>query len=181
MKIITQLVILILSLQLVNADQFCDNAVKEYQAFGSRCSKNITFNNCCNLRIVSKVSGVYKQSRKTFGTNDVYCDMATTSGGWTVIQRNRKDSLVSLNRNWIDYEKGFGDLNTEFWYGLEEMHCLTQRGQWELRIDYQRNDKTWSYLHYDQFSIGTANDDYRLNVRQFTGEGTISFKFIFII
>ena len=122
MKIITQLVILTLSLLLVNADQYCDDAVKQYQTFGNRCSlKNLTFSNCCDLRIVSQVSRVHKQSRKAFGTNDVYCDMTTKYGGWTVIQRNKKDSLVNFNRNWTDYEKGFGDLNTEF--GMDWKKC----------------------------------------------------------
>ena len=92
--------------------------------------------------------------------------------GWIVIQRNKKNNLVNFNRNWADYEKGFGDLNTEFWYGLEEIHCLTQRGQWEMRVDYQMNDKTWSYLHYNQFSVGSASEEYPLIVRGFTGVGT---------
>ena len=169
----TQLVILTLSLLLVNADQYCDDAVKQYQTFGNRCSlKNLTFSNCCDLRIVSQVSGVHKQSRKAFSTNDVYCDMTTKDGGWTVIQRNKKDSLVNFNRNWTDYEKGFGDLTTEFWYGLEEIHCLTQKGQWEMRVDYQSNDKSWSYLHYSQFSVGTGSSEYRLSLGKFTGIGT---------
>ena len=78
-------------------------------------------------------------------------------------------SLVNFNRNCTDYEKGFGDLNTEFWYGLEEMHCLTQRGQWEMRVDYQFNNKTLSYLHYNQFSVGSVNEEYPLTVGGFTG------------
>ena len=91
---------------------------------------------------------MYKLNKGTFNLADVYCDMNTTTGGWIVIQRNKKDSIVNFNKNWTDYDKGFGDLNTEFWYGLESMHCLIiQRGQWEMRIDYQKNDKTWSYLH----------------------------------
>ena len=84
--------------------------------------------------------------------------MNTAGGGWTVIQRNRKGSKVSFNRIWVDYEEGFGDLelNTEFWCGLKWMHCLTKRVEWEMRLDYQKSDKTWSYMHYTQFSVGTA-------------------------
>ena len=73
---------------------------------------------------------------------NVYCDMTTDGGGWIVIQRNKKDSSVSFNRNWADYEKGFGNLTTEFWHGLEEIHCLTERSQWEMRIDYQLPNQT---------------------------------------
>ena len=102
----------------------------------------------------------------------VYCDMVTKEGGWIVIQRNKKNSQVNFNLNWTDYEEGFGDLNKEFWYGLEELHCLTQRGQWEMRVDYQKNDKTWSYLHYNQFSVGSASEEYPLTVGGFTGVGT---------
>ena len=86
-----------------------------------------------------------------------------------VIHRNKKDSSVNFNRNWADYEKGFGDLKTEFWYGLEELHCLTQRGQWEMRVDYQHSDKTWSYIHYNNFSVGSANEEYPLTVGGYTG------------
>ena len=104
-----------------------------------------------------------------FTTSNVYCDMSNDHGGWIVIQRNKKNSRVDFNRNWTDYEKGFGDLNTEFWYGLESMHCLTQRGQWEMRVDYEFSRKTWSYSHYNQFSVGSASEEYRLTVRGFTG------------
>ena len=77
---------------------------------------------------------------------------------------------------WKDYEKGFGNLSTEFWYGLTFMHCLTQRGQWEMRIDYQRNDKTWSYYHYNRFSVGSASEKYPLTIGGFTGEGIDQFN-----
>ena len=176
MKIITQLVILTLSLLLLNADQYCDNFINQYNTFRSKCSlQSLTITSCCDLRIVSSVSGVYKLNKGTFNSADVYCDMNTTTGGWVVIQRNKKDSSVNFNRNWVDYEKGFGDLNTEFWYGLESIHCLTQRGRWEMRVDYQAEDNTWSYLHYNNFSIGSASEKYPLTVGGFPGMGHDAF------
>ena len=187
MKIIKQLVILTLSLLLVKAhddDHYCNNLLKQYKTFRSKCSSaNITIDNCCDLTGFphSKApSGVYQMktcripceaSPFTMVTTTGYCDMTTDHGGWIVIQRNKVNSLVDFNKNWTDYKKGFGDLNTEFWYGLEEIHCLTQRGQWEMRVDYQFNNKTWSYLHYNQFSVGSASEEYPLTVGGFTGVG----------
>ena len=173
MKIIIQLVILTLSLLLVNAygnGQYCSSLISDFK---NNCTASlVTIESCCDLRGFL-ASGVFKIRKGTFDkAADTYCDMLTDDGGWIVIQRNKKDSAVNFNRNWADYEKGFGDLNTEFWYGLEEIHCLTQRGQWEMRLDYQNTDSTWSYLHYNNFSIGAANDDYFLTIEGFTGEGT---------
>ena len=131
----------------------------------------MTINKCCDFRAFTTRSGVYKLNRKTFSCIDVYCDMNTANGGWIVIQRNKRNSLVSFNKNWTDYEEGFGDLNTEFWYGLDNIQFLTKNGTWEMRVDYQRNDKTWSYLHYNQFSVGSASEEYPLTVGRFTGVG----------
>ena len=174
MKIITQLVILTLSLLLVNADQYCDNLLK---VFKHKC----IIKSCCEVKFISSdygPSGVYRMSRGAFGSNtNVYCDLDTNGGGWIVIQRNKRESSVNFNRYWADYEKGFGDLNAEFWYGLEEIHYLTQRGQWEMRVDYQFNNKTWSYLHYNQFSIGSSSEEYQLTVGGFTGVGTDRFTY----
>ena len=41
-----------------------------------------------------------------------------------------------------------------------------------MRVDYQKNDKTWSYLHFNQFSVGSASEEYPLTVGGFTGVGT---------
>ena len=132
----------------------------------------VTIDSCCDLKNLP-ASGIFKLSKGSFDNSvDVYCDMTTDGGGWIVIQRNKNNSLVNFNKNWTDYEKEFGDLNKEFWYGLSAMHCLTQKGQWEMRVDYQFNNNTWSYLHYDQFSVGSASEEYPLTVGGFTGVGT---------
>ena len=68
-----------------------------------------------------------------FSTDISYasCDMETDGGGWTVIQR-RINGSVDFYKGWEDYELGFGDLETEFWWGLKKIHCLTSQGSIEL-------------------------------------------------
>ena len=112
-------------------------------------------------------------SMGTFATANVYCNVTTDNGGWIVIQRNRINNQLSFYKNWREYEEEFGDLNKDFWAGLELMHTLTQRGQWEMRVDYQKTDRTWSYLYYDQFSVGSASEEYPLTVGGFTGAGIL--------
>ncbi|CAG09163.1 unnamed protein product [Tetraodon nigroviridis] len=73
---------------------------------------------------------------------EVYCDMDTDGGGWTVIQR-RVDGSVSFDRNWRDYRDGFGDLHSEFWLGNEHIHELSAQGEYSLRIHLE----DWSNKH----------------------------------
>ena len=46
-----------------------------------------------------------------------------------------------------------------------------------MRVDYQFNNKTWSYLHYNQFSVGNASEEYPLTVGGFTGVGRDGFAY----
>ena len=103
-----------------------------------------------------------------------YCDAVTDGGGWLVVQR-RKDGSIDFNRGWVDYEEGFGSLTGEFWYGLRPLHCLTNQGQWQLRIDFTFINGTKSYLSYKSFSVGPANSQYQLNISGFTGITTDPF------
>ena len=51
-------------------------------------------------------------------TQQARCNL--DDSGWTVILRRKLDipQKVNFNRSWNEYVRGFGDLNTEFWYGL---------------------------------------------------------------
>jgi len=97
--------------------------------------------------------------------------MDTSDGGWMIIQKNVKDGVEHFNnKHWKDYEEGFGDLKSnKFWYGLKALHCFTQTGQWELRICFQFENKTWSFIHYYTFSIGPESKEYPLTIGEFTG------------
>ena len=98
-----------------------------------------------------------------------YCDGTTDgAGGWLVVQRTQ-DGSVDFNRGWVDYEDGFGSLTGEFWYGLTPLHCLTNQGQWKMRIDFTLTDGTKSYISYSSFKVGLASSKYRLSISGFKG------------
>jgi ficolin len=103
----------------------------------------------------------------------VYCDMETNGGGWTVFQR-RKDGSENFTRSWLDYSYGFGDLNVEFWLGNEFIHRLTSLAPQELRIELEDFDNDHRVAEYGVFSVGPANDWFKLTVESFSGNVTDS-------
>ena len=99
------------------------------------------------------------------------CDMETDGGGWMVILRRKSDASpqVNFNRTWTEYENGFGDLNTEFWYGLRNIHCLTTRDSMQLQVQLNYSNGTgltWTYHH---FRVHGAENDYRLHIGKAEG------------
>ena len=99
-----------------------------------------------------------------------HCDMDTERGGWLVIQR-RINGSVDFYRNWTDYVYGFGDLDGEFWYGLEKIHCLTTRDDVELRIELGNGTTPSIVWTYQLFHVQGAETNYRLTIGQGTGVG----------
>ena len=99
---------------------------------------------------------------------EAYCDATNNGGGWLVIQR-RQDGSIDFNRDWLDYENGFGNLTGEFWYGLHPIHCLTNQGQWQLRIDYTFTNGTRRYLFYKNFKVGPPSSQYQLTISGYSG------------
>ncbi len=97
--------------------------------------------------------------------------MTTDEGGWTVFQR-RQDGSVDFYRKWVEYEEGFGDLNGEFWLGLEKIHRLTRHTKTHsLRVEMTTSSNFLQFAEYSSFRIkdGTTANHYMLEVGGYTG------------
>ncbi|XP_066296744.1 angiopoietin-related protein 7-like [Branchiostoma lanceolatum] len=109
-------------------------------------------------------SGVY-----TLGSVvQAYCDMDTAGGGWTVIQR-RQDGSVPFNRTWEEYKQGFGNKDGEYWLGNENIHLLTNKRNYWLRLDIQDWDDRKAFAEYSTFRVSGESDGYRLYISGFSG------------
>ncbi|XP_071957975.1 fibrinogen-like protein A [Antedon mediterranea] len=97
----------------------------------------------------------------------VYCDMRE-DGGWMVIQR-RQDGSVDFYRNWKEYKEGFGNVNTEFWLGNEQINRLTADGEFELLIEMTDHLNVMKIARYSLFRIGTEDSNYVLTISGYTG------------
>ncbi|XP_060572732.1 uncharacterized protein LOC132730759 isoform X2 [Ruditapes philippinarum] len=119
---------------------------------------------------VNATDGVYSVlTWKTNRTIQVYCDMRTVGGGWTVFQ-NRFDGSVNFTRSFSEYVNGFGDIHTEFWLGLENLHELVSQGNYELRIDVTAANGSKGYETFPNFTI-SAGSNYTLHI--LPGHGSI--------
>ncbi|XP_031166477.1 microfibril-associated glycoprotein 4-like [Sander lucioperca] len=100
----------------------------------------------------------------------VYCDMVSEGGRWTVFQR-RMDGTVNFYRGWDQYKTGFGIAAGEYWLGLESLYHLTQRRRYELLVDMEDFEGNKTFARYSSFSIDTECDGYKLHVSEFTDGG----------
>uniref|UniRef100_A0A8C5Z478 Microfibril associated protein 4 n=1 Tax=Marmota marmota marmota TaxID=9994 RepID=A0A8C5Z478_MARMA len=128
----------------------------------------------------------------------VFCDMTTEGGKWTVFQK-RFNGSVSFFRGWNDYKLGFGRADGEYWLGkawpwrgdcstvrslltsshptgLQNMHLLTLKQKYELRVDLEDFENNTAYAKYVDFSISpnavsAEEDGYTLYVSGFEDGG----------
>ena len=99
---------------------------------------------------------------------DVFCDQTTARGGWTVFQK-RLNGSVDFFLNWRDYKVGFGDLNGEFWLGLDKIYRLTSDDNSTLRVDLEDFNGNTAYAEYNKFGVTSENDKYRLKLGSYSG------------
>ena len=117
-------------------------------------------------------SGRYWLNTRT-GAVQVFCDMETDGGGWTVLLK-RQDGSVDFYRNWTDYKSGFGNLEGEHWLGLDNMYLLTHQSSAppQLRVDLADWEGNTAFAKYDRYSVGDEDSDYTLSVSGYQSAST---------
>ena len=111
---------------------------------------------------------MYKIDPDGLGEFEVYCDQETAGGGWTVFQK-RRDGSVDFYRPWDDYKRGFGNLNGEFWLGLDKINRLTVSGRYKLRVDLEDLQGSTAFAEYSSFAVTSERTKYQLSLGSYSG------------
>ncbi|XP_068741700.1 microfibril-associated glycoprotein 4-like [Montipora capricornis] len=161
------------SLPVCHVNAICNNTIGSY-----RCSckpgyagdgKTCRVLNCAELyKYGERISGVYTIDPDGSGAFDVFCDQKTAGGGWTVFQK-RLDGSVDFYRDWSDYTQGFGNLNGEFWLGLDKIYRLTKLVKSELRVDLEDTKGKTAYAAYAMFAVTSEKAKYQLSLGTYSG------------
>ncbi|XP_061190491.1 ficolin-1-like [Saccostrea echinata] len=109
------------------------------------------------------MSGVYEiyLYGSSLGPLQVYCDMKTMGGGWTVIQK-RIDGSLSFDRNWAEFKNGFGSPEQKVWIGNDVINQMTKGHNSSLYVSITLVDRTTLYELYNQFSVFDEAENYKL-------------------
>ncbi|XP_055929093.1 angiopoietin-4-like [Argiope bruennichi] len=152
-----------------------DKIEKELEKFITQlprdCSQNSTLES-----IQERKSGTYlirhPVAHSQTSTIKVFCDMETSGGHWTLIQRRSKGDQ-DFNRNWDHYKNGFGDVSSgDFWLGNEILHLLTTDDDYILRIDLWDSEGKYKYAEYNTFEVLAEKDNYRLALAGYSGNAS---------
>ena len=127
------------------------------------------YKNCAEVyESGDKISRVYKINPDGLGKFEVFCDQKTAGGGWKVFQKRRNGS-VDFFRPWDDYKRCFGNLNGEFWLGLNKIHRLTVSGGYKLRVDLEDINGNIAFAEYSSFSVTSERAKYQLSLGSYSG------------
>ncbi|XP_077134170.1 angiopoietin-related protein 1 [Ranitomeya variabilis] len=114
-------------------------------------------------------SGIYLIKPKNANSHmQLWCENSLDPGGWAVIQR-RTDGSANFFRNWDTYKKGFGNIDSEYWLGLENIYQLTNQDNYKLLIELEDWNNKKVYAEYSSFRLEPDTDFYRLRLGTYQG------------
>ncbi|KAF8773141.1 Techylectin-5A like protein [Argiope bruennichi] len=111
----------------------------------------------------SGIFTIWPRSRLTNGRPlEVFCDMDTDGGGWTVIQRRGDFDRPKefFFKDWASYKQGFENDN---------IYALTNQRLYSIRFDFQAVDGEKRYALYDIFWIDDERSKYAINIKDYSG------------
>ena len=79
------------------------------------------------------------------------------------------DGSVDFYRGWAEYKRGFGNLNGEFWLGLDKIHRLTKTKN-RIRVDLEDTTGKTAYAEYDMFAVTSERTKYKLSLGTYSGK-----------
>ncbi|XP_053864493.1 fibrinogen-like protein 1-like protein [Malaclemys terrapin pileata] len=114
-------------------------------------------------------SGIYLIQPTGLHQLVVYCDMNETAGGWTVLQRNRRDTQITWAESWSTYKYGFGNVQDDYWLGTEYIYRITKQKVYQVRFVIHDSSGTMKYADYNLFGLEDESKGYRLRLGSYTG------------
>ncbi|XP_038858535.1 angiopoietin-related protein 1-like [Salvelinus namaycush] len=128
------------------------------------------FKDCYQVRQAGhSTSGMYLlKAESNEQLIQAWCEHSLDNGGWTVLQR-RKDGSVNFFRNWENYKKGFGNIDGEYWLGLENIFNLGKQGDYKLLVELEDWVGKKVYAEYSSFRLEPESEGYRLRLGTYQG------------
>uniref|UniRef100_A0A8C5K9H0 Fibroleukin n=1 Tax=Jaculus jaculus TaxID=51337 RepID=A0A8C5K9H0_JACJA len=151
-------------------DGKCPSKCPSQEEIQSPPVQHLIYKDCSDYYVIGRRSSeTYRVTPDPRNSSfEVYCDMETMGGGWTVLQA-RLDGSTNFTRTWQDYKTGFGNLRREFWLGNDKIHLLTKSKEMILRIDLEDFNGVKLYALYDQFYVANEFLKYRLHIGSYNG------------
>ncbi|KHN83246.1 IgGFc-binding protein [Toxocara canis] len=148
-----------------------------YYNDGDNCETFLPYRHCADLYTYHNIheDGAYTimppypfDGKPAFTTKDVYCDMTTQGGGWTLMSNSFTNSMS--NKTYQQYVNGFGDAQIQdLWLGLEVIHQMSVQVDTSLRVDIYHCPTKWkpgqsTYCTYPLFKVHDAKSTYAVEI-----------------